>query len=28
MMERAGFGKVDVRNLSNGIVAIHRAWKF
>jgi demethylmenaquinone methyltransferase/2-methoxy-6-polyprenyl-1,4-benzoquinol methylase len=28
MMERAGFGRVDVRNLSNGIVAIHRAYKF
>ena len=28
MMERAGFGKVEVRNLSNGIVAIHRAYKF
>ena len=28
MMERAGFGRVEVRNLSNGIVAIHRAYKF
>ncbi len=28
MMERAGFGKVEVRNLGNGIVAIHRAYKF
>src|SRR6185437_6858613 len=28
MMERAGFGKVEVRNLSNVIVAIHRAYKF
>ena len=28
MMERAGFGKVDVRNLTNGVVAIHRAYKF
>jgi demethylmenaquinone methyltransferase/2-methoxy-6-polyprenyl-1,4-benzoquinol methylase len=28
MMERAGFGRVDVRNLSNGIVAIHRGYKF
>ena len=28
MMERAGFGKVEVRNLSNGIVAIHRVYKF
>jgi demethylmenaquinone methyltransferase / 2-methoxy-6-polyprenyl-1,4-benzoquinol methylase len=27
MMERAGFGRVEVRNLSNGIVAIHRAYK-
>ena len=27
MMERAGFGKVEVRNLTNGIVAIHRAYK-
>ncbi|HXD37484.1 MAG TPA: class I SAM-dependent methyltransferase, partial [Rhodanobacter sp.] len=26
-MERAGFGKVEVRNLTNGIVAIHRAYK-
>ncbi len=28
MMENAGFGRVEVRNLSNGIVAIHRAYKF
>jgi len=28
MMEHAGFGRVDVRNLSNGIVAIHRGYKF
>src|SRR5574337_613004 len=28
MMERAGFGRVEVRNLTNGIVAIHRAYKF
>jgi demethylmenaquinone methyltransferase/2-methoxy-6-polyprenyl-1,4-benzoquinol methylase len=28
MMERAGLGKVEVRNLTNGIVAIHRAYKF
>jgi demethylmenaquinone methyltransferase/2-methoxy-6-polyprenyl-1,4-benzoquinol methylase len=28
MMERSGFGRVDVRNLSNGIVAIHRGYKF
>lgn len=28
MMEKAGFGRVEVRNLSNGIVAIHRAYKF
>jgi len=28
MMERAGFERVDVRNLSNGIVAIHRGYKF
>ncbi|MFC5436563.1 bifunctional demethylmenaquinone methyltransferase/2-methoxy-6-polyprenyl-1,4-benzoquinol methylase UbiE [Rhodanobacter umsongensis] len=27
MMEHAGFGRVEVRNLSNGIVAIHRAYK-
>ena len=27
MMEKAGFGRVEVRNLSNGIVAIHRAYK-
>ena len=27
MMERAGFGKVEVRNLTNGIVAIHKAYK-
>ncbi len=25
---RAGFGKVEVRNLTNGIVAIHKAYKF
>jgi len=28
MMESAGFAKVDVRNLSGGIVAIHRGYKF
>jgi demethylmenaquinone methyltransferase/2-methoxy-6-polyprenyl-1,4-benzoquinol methylase len=28
MMERAGFGQVEVRNLTNGVVAIHRAYKF
>ena len=28
MMETAGFGQVDVRNLSAGIVAIHRGYKF
>src|SRR5574337_736038 len=28
MMERAGFGKVEVRNLTNGVVAIHRAYNF
>ena len=28
MMEAAGFGKVEVRNLTNGVVAIHRAYKF
>jgi len=27
MMEAAGFGQVDVRNLSAGIVAIHRGYK-
>ncbi|WP_426287970.1 bifunctional demethylmenaquinone methyltransferase/2-methoxy-6-polyprenyl-1,4-benzoquinol methylase UbiE [Luteibacter sp. E-22] len=27
MMLNAGFGHVEVRNLSNGIVAIHRAYK-
>jgi len=27
MMEHAGFGRVEVRNLSGGIVAIHRAYK-
>ena len=27
MMERAGYGRVEVRNLSGGIVAIHRAYK-
>jgi demethylmenaquinone methyltransferase/2-methoxy-6-polyprenyl-1,4-benzoquinol methylase len=27
MMLRAGFGHVEVRNLTNGIVAIHRAYK-
>ncbi|MGN6281549.1 bifunctional demethylmenaquinone methyltransferase/2-methoxy-6-polyprenyl-1,4-benzoquinol methylase UbiE [Frateuria sp.] len=27
MMETAGFGRVEVRNLTNGIVAIHKAWK-
>ena len=28
MMESAGFANVDVRNLSAGIVAIHRGYKF
>ncbi len=28
MMERAGFGRVEIRNLTNGVVAIHRAYKF
>jgi demethylmenaquinone methyltransferase/2-methoxy-6-polyprenyl-1,4-benzoquinol methylase len=28
MMERAGFDRVDVRNLSGGIVAIHRGYRF
>jgi demethylmenaquinone methyltransferase / 2-methoxy-6-polyprenyl-1,4-benzoquinol methylase len=28
MMERAGFEHIEVRNLSDGIVAIHRAYKF
>jgi demethylmenaquinone methyltransferase / 2-methoxy-6-polyprenyl-1,4-benzoquinol methylase len=28
MMERAGFGRAEVRNLTNGVVAIHRAYKF
>ncbi|MCB1629411.1 MAG: class I SAM-dependent methyltransferase, partial [Xanthomonadales bacterium] len=27
MMEEAGFGRVSVRNLSAGIVAVHRGWK-
>lgn len=27
MMETAGFGRVDVRNLTGGIVAIHRGYK-
>jgi demethylmenaquinone methyltransferase/2-methoxy-6-polyprenyl-1,4-benzoquinol methylase len=27
MMQRAGFGHVEVRNLTNGIVAIHRGYK-
>ena len=27
MMEAAGFGRVSVRNLSAGIVAVHRGWK-
>ena len=27
MMETAGFGRVEVRNLTNGVVAIHRAYK-
>ncbi|MGN2246618.1 bifunctional demethylmenaquinone methyltransferase/2-methoxy-6-polyprenyl-1,4-benzoquinol methylase UbiE [Frateuria sp. GZRR35] len=27
MMETAGFGRVEVHNLTNGIVAIHKAWK-
>jgi demethylmenaquinone methyltransferase/2-methoxy-6-polyprenyl-1,4-benzoquinol methylase len=28
MMLEAGFAQVDVRNLSAGIVAIHRGYKF
>jgi len=28
MLEAAGFAQVDVRNLSGGIVAIHRGYKF
>jgi len=28
MLETAGFAKVDVSNLSAGIVAIHRGYKF
>ena len=28
MMERAGFGHVEVRNLTRGVVAIHRGYKF
>jgi len=27
MIERAGFGRVDCRNLSGGIAAIHSGWK-
>ena len=27
MMERAGFARVEVRNLTNGIVAIHKGYK-
>jgi demethylmenaquinone methyltransferase/2-methoxy-6-polyprenyl-1,4-benzoquinol methylase len=27
MMQRAGFGHVEVRNLTNGVVAIHRGYK-
>jgi demethylmenaquinone methyltransferase/2-methoxy-6-polyprenyl-1,4-benzoquinol methylase len=27
MMEAAGFARVDVRNLSAGIVAIHRGYR-
>jgi len=27
MMEAAGFARVDVRNLTGGIVAIHRGYK-
>jgi demethylmenaquinone methyltransferase/2-methoxy-6-polyprenyl-1,4-benzoquinol methylase len=27
MIERAGFGKVDYRNLSGGIAAMHSGWK-
>ena len=27
MLEDAGFGRVSVRNLSAGIVAVHRGWK-
>jgi len=28
MMEHAGFGQVEVRNLTHGVVAIHRGYKF
>jgi demethylmenaquinone methyltransferase/2-methoxy-6-polyprenyl-1,4-benzoquinol methylase len=28
MLEHAGFGHVEVRNLTQGIVAIHRGYKF
>ncbi|MEO8746790.1 MAG: bifunctional demethylmenaquinone methyltransferase/2-methoxy-6-polyprenyl-1,4-benzoquinol methylase UbiE [Rhodanobacter sp.] len=28
MLERAGFGHVEVRNLTQGVVAIHRGYKF
>lgn len=28
MMETAGFDRVDVRNLTDGVVAIHRGYKF
>ncbi len=28
MLEHVGFGHVEVRNLTNGIVAIHRGYKF
>lgn len=27
MMEQAGFGRVSVRNLTGGVVAIHRGWR-
>jgi demethylmenaquinone methyltransferase/2-methoxy-6-polyprenyl-1,4-benzoquinol methylase len=28
MMERAGFGRVQYFNLSGGIVALHKGYKF
>jgi demethylmenaquinone methyltransferase/2-methoxy-6-polyprenyl-1,4-benzoquinol methylase len=28
MMLDVGFGKVDYHNLSAGVVALHKGWKF
>jgi demethylmenaquinone methyltransferase/2-methoxy-6-polyprenyl-1,4-benzoquinol methylase len=28
MMLDAGFGKVDYHNLTGGVVALHKGWKF